>query len=68
MNNAGKKTSFLQSSLFYYGVSININFNIHTNGIALGLFLNLNPWSFQPLITPSDPVLSSLIKYYIILS
>ena len=37
-----EKTSFLQSSLFYYGVSININFNIHTNGIALGVILNIN--------------------------
>ena len=58
MNNAGKKTSFLQSSLFYYGVSININFNIHTNGIALGVILNINPWSFQP-------ILQLQIKYYL---
>ena len=47
---------------------IYIHFNIHTNGIALGVILNLNPWSFQPLLTPSDPVLSSMIKYYIILT
>ena len=54
-----KKTSFLQSSLFYYGVSININFNIHTtNGTALGVILNINPWSFQP-------ILQLQIKYYL---
>ena len=51
----------------YIHTYITINFNIHTNGIDLGVILNLNPWSFQPLLTPSDPVLSSMIKYYIIL-
>ena len=49
-------------------VAIKVIVRIHTNCIALGVILNLNPWSFQPLLTPSDPVLSSMIKYYIILT
>ena len=71
MNNILTKTIIFQRQFIIYYIGFHLyqfQHNIHTNGIALGVILNLNPWSFQPLLTPSDPLLSSMIKYYIILT
>ena len=53
MNNALTKTIIFQRQFIIYYIGFHLyqfQHNIHTNGIALGVILNLNPWSFQLLL------------------